>query len=134
MKQLDLTDSDYDRVMLLARAWQISGGEVVRRLLDDFVSADRSAATIGDQGPVENSVAIYADYGGTRIEAVYYEATKRVDITSGVLAGTSYKSPSGAAMGVVQALNPNVHNNRNGWSFWFIAENGKALQTIRPSG
>lgn len=131
MKQLDLTDSDYDRVMLLARAWQISGGEAVRRLLDDFVN------TVGAQGavvqkPADDGVPIYADYGGERVEAIYHKATKRVDITSGVLAGHSYKSPSGAAMGVVQALNPNVHNNRNGWSFWFIAENGEALQTIRP--
>ncbi|WP_020664627.1 hypothetical protein [Amycolatopsis benzoatilytica] len=131
MKQLDLTDGDYGRVMLLARAWQISGGEVVRRLLDDFVNTAGPAAETG-QRPANDGVPIYAEYGGARVEAIYYKGTKRVDITSGVLAGRSYKSPSGAAMGVVQALNPNVHNNRNGWSFWFIAESGEALQTIRP--
>ncbi|MGW7531686.1 hypothetical protein [Amycolatopsis sp. NPDC054798] len=131
MKQLNLADSDYNRVMLLARAWKISGGEAVRRLLDDFVSVDGTAAA-GSEQPADDGVPIYADYGGVRVEAIYHKATKRVDITSGVLAGHSYKSPSGAAMGVVQALNPNVHNNRNGWSFWFIAKNGEALQTIRP--
>jgi hypothetical protein len=56
-----------------------------------------------------------------------------VDITNGVLNGRSYRSPSGAAIGVVQALNPEVHPNRNGWNFWFIAENGKTLATIRPN-
>ncbi|SFQ17694.1 hypothetical protein [Amycolatopsis rubida] len=130
MNQLDLADSDYDRVMLLARAWQVSGGEAVRRLLDHFVREVGTPAA--GQEPADDGVPIYADYGGERVEARYHKATKRVDITSGVLAGRSYKSPSGAAMGVVQALNPNVHNNRNGWSFWFIAENGEALQTIRP--
>jgi hypothetical protein len=77
-------------------------------------------------------VAIFADYEGNHVDAIYHRATKRVDITSGVLRGRSYRSPSGAAIGVVQAHNPTVQPNRNGWSFWFIAENGQALQTIRP--
>ncbi|GAA4536701.1 hypothetical protein [Amycolatopsis samaneae] len=130
MRTLELADGDHERVMLLARAWQISGGEVVRRLLDDF--AQGSGTTSGPSRPPSDGVPIYADYEGNHIEGVYHKATKRVDITSGVLSGGSYKSPSGAAMAVVQAHNPNVHANRNGWSFWFIAENGAALQTIRP--
>ncbi|WIY05507.1 hypothetical protein QRX60_17260 [Amycolatopsis mongoliensis] len=68
--------------MLLARAWHISAGEVVRRLLDNFVKQ--------------------------HIEATFNPDTKRVAITTGELAGRSYKSPSGAAIGVVQALNPHV--------------------------
>lgn len=117
--------------MLLARAWQVSGGEAVRRLLDDFVKVDEKVTTAsGSETPTEG-VYIYADYEGNHVKGVYHGATKRVDVTSGVLKGRSYKSPSGAAMAVVQAYNPNVHANRNGWSFWFIAENGAALQTIR---
>ncbi|WP_414939916.1 hypothetical protein [Amycolatopsis sp. cmx-11-51] len=104
----------------------------MRRLLDDFVKLDEpdKSATASTQQP-DNGVPIYADYEGNHVEAIYHQATKRVEITSGVLRGHSYKSPSGAAIGVVQAYNPNVHPNRNGWSFWFITENGEALQTIR---
>lgn len=62
---------------------------------------------------------------------MYFPETKRVEITSGVLAHRSYKSPSGAAVGVVQAYNPSVNPNRNGWSFWFVADSDLALQTMR---
>jgi hypothetical protein len=127
---IELTDSDHERVMLLARAWQISGGEVVRRLLDDFVKVDDTVT--GHQKPPDDAVQVYADYEGNHIEAIYRTTTKRIDIISGVLKGRSYKSPSGAAIAVVQAHNPAVHPNRNGWSFWFVTETGQALQTIRP--
>jgi hypothetical protein len=128
LKHIALTDSDYERVVLLARAWEISEGEVVRRLLDRFVTAGDDT---DEESAPDDAVPIYADYEGTRVEALYHPTTKRVEITSGVLKSRSYKSPSGAAIGVVQALNPNVHPNRNGWSFWFVAENGQTLQTIR---
>jgi hypothetical protein len=128
VKHIELTERDHERVVLLARAWEISEGEVVRRLLDRFVDTGTGPAEENDDA---DAVRIYADYEGTHVEAVYHPATKRVEITNGVLRGRSYRSPSGAAIGVVQALNPNVHPNRNGWSFWFIAENGQALQTIR---
>lgn len=128
LKHIELTDRDHDRVVLLARAWEISEGEVVRRLLDRFVAMDDDAK---ENEPFE-AVPIHADYEGTHIEAIYHPGSKRVEITNGLLRGRSYKSPSGAAIGVVQALNPNVHPNRNGWSFWFITENRQALQTIRP--
>lgn len=129
MRSIHLPDHDYERVALLARAWEISEGEVVRRLLDRFLQPSPPAAT-GD-APAADTVAIYADYEGQHIEAIFHRATKRVDITDGVLAGRSFKSPSGAAIGVVRALNPNVHPNRNGWSFWFLKANGEALQSMR---
>jgi hypothetical protein len=130
VRKLELTDRDHERVMLLARAWQISGGEVVRRLLDDFARPDD--ATTEYEQPPDDGVQIYADYEGNHIEAIYYAATRRVDIVSGVLNGRSYRSPSGAAIAVVQAHNPTVHPNRNGWTFWFITKTGQALQAIRP--
>jgi hypothetical protein len=130
MRMIELADRDHERVVLLARAWQISDGEVVRRLLDTFVKPADENKNSGPES-LDDEVSIYADYEGNHIDAIYHKATKRVDVTSGVLRGRSYKSPSGAAIGVVQAHNPNVHPNRNGWSFWFIAESGKTLQTIR---
>ncbi|MFC9251206.1 hypothetical protein [Amycolatopsis thailandensis] len=131
VKMIQLTDRDYEQVRLLARAWEISDGEVVRRLLDDFAKPGPGALPDGLPA-TSDDVPIYADYEGTHIEAIYHTTTKRVDITNGMLGGQSYKSPSGAAMAVVKAYNPKVHPNRNGWDFWFITKNNEALQTIRP--
>jgi hypothetical protein len=71
-------------------------------------------------------------YEGQRIDAIYHTRTKRVDAGTGVLAGQSFKSPSGAAMAIVRALNPKVHPNRNGWTFWTITQTGKTLEAIKP--
>ena len=128
MKLVEVADRHPDRNVLLARAWQATEGEVVRRLLDEFAKPSHSTPASNN---ALDGVPIYADYEGTHVEAIYYPSTKRVDITSGVLSGRSYRSPSGAAIGVVQALNPQVHPNRNGWSFWFLSATGQALQSIR---
>lgn len=129
MKTIAVADAVYERVQLLARAWQISTGEVVGRLLDEFLADE--ARPDGTDSP-DDRVPIHAVYDGNRIDGIYRVTTKRVDITSGVLSGRSYKSPSGAAIAVVQAHNPSVHPNRNGWSFWTITESGEMLQSIRP--
>lgn len=128
MSLVDLDEDVYRQVVLLARAWTTSESEVVRRLLDSFAMRGDADAPAKASA---RAVSIYADYEGQHIEASYDPASRRVGIVSGPLAGRSFKSPSGAAIAVVQALNPNVHPNRNGWSFWFLSENGKALQTIR---
>jgi hypothetical protein len=129
MKAVSVPDPDYDRITLLARAWEVSEGEVVRRLLDRFLEPSPPAAAIDSRAGDE--VAIYADYKGQHIDAVFHRTTKRVDITTGALAGRSYKSPSGAAIGIVQALNPSVHPNRNGWLFWFLKANGETLRSLK---
>ncbi|RAS60688.1 hypothetical protein C8D87_111107 [Lentzea atacamensis] len=129
MERLELDQDVHQQVRLLARAWSVTESEVIRRLVNAFVNQDAVAAPAA---PVE-PVAIYADYEGHHVEAEFHPATRRVSITSGSLTGRSFKSPSGAAIAVVQALNPSVHPNRNGWSFWFIQETGRALQSIRSS-
>jgi hypothetical protein len=53
-----------------------------------------------------------------------------VSIPSGPGRG-EYDTPSGAAVGVVKALNPHVNPNRNGWSFWTVTATGNLLQSIR---
>lgn len=129
VKTIKVTDGDHDRLALLSRAWKLPEGEVVRRLLDEFAGATTSAAgAFREEG---DRVAIYADYEGHLIEAVFHRKTKRVDITSGVLAGCSYRSPSGAAAGVVKMINANVNPNRNGWLFWFLQGSRDMLQTVR---
>jgi len=124
-----VTDGVHREVGLLALAWNISEGEVIRRLLDEYAKlADRPS---GHDGPGQNTVRIHSVYAGQRVEAIYHRDTKRVDITSGVLMGQSYNRPSGAAIAVVQALKPGINPSRNGWSFWVVSDTGKLLQSIR---
>jgi hypothetical protein len=132
MRSILVTDGVHDRIALLGRAWGYNDGEVVRRLLDEFSSSDRRSGDTDDSDAHDDGVPVHAVYEGNRIEGVFQPSTKRLEITTGVLAGRSFKSPSGAAIAVVQAHNPEVHPNRNGWSFWMVTESGKWLQSIRP--
>jgi hypothetical protein len=57
-----------------------------------------------------------------------------VEILDGPLAGKSFKTPTGAARAVVHRYNPDVNDNRNGWLFWWLEQDGPRvwLQSIRP--
>lgn len=82
----------------------------------------------------ERRVGVYVDYEGHRTRGNYDRDTKRIDITSGPLAGQSFKTPTGAARAVVAYYKPDVNPNRNGWSFWLLDDgSGGLLQTIRHS-
>ncbi|MGF7239465.1 MAG: hypothetical protein ACQSGP_31590 [Frankia sp.] len=79
-------------------------------------------------------VIVYADYEGHRTHGHYDGSTTRIDITSGALAGRSFKTPTGAARAVVAHYKPGVSPNRNGWSFWVLDDgSGRFLQSIRGS-
>ncbi|MFJ6217015.1 hypothetical protein ACIQGZ_27340 [Streptomyces sp. NPDC092296] len=125
-KTVDLPESTYLQVNLLALAWGVSDAEAVRRLLEHF---QRSSGH-GNAERREGVVAVHAVYEGERTDALYDPATKSVSIAAGPAQG-KYRSPSGAAVAVLQAANPTVNPNRNGWSFWVISETGALLQSIR---
>jgi hypothetical protein len=126
MQQLAVTDEVYEQITLLARAWSISANEVIARLLRDFreIQAERAPAK-------PEQVAVHAIYAGTRTEGLYDPAAQSLTITTGPLAGRAFSKPSGAAVALVAALRPDVHPNRNGWSFWVDSRSGKRLQAIR---
>jgi hypothetical protein len=117
---------DLRRLTLLARAWHVDLPNALRRVLDEFEGSGQEAA-----GTSAARVAIHAVYDGRRIDAMFDPASERVDITSGDLAGRSYRTPSGAAVEVVRTSNRSVNPNRNGWSFWTVSETGELLQTLR---
>jgi hypothetical protein len=119
------------KVQLLSRAWGVTAGEVVARLVENFASA--AAPEAPQSGSTGNGVPIYVVYESTRVDAIFDPPTKAVTILSGKLTGKTYASPSGAAVAVVAAYNPTINPNRNGWVFWFLAENGALLQSIRKS-
>ncbi len=77
------------------------------------------------------TVSVRAFYEGVWTEGVFEIDSQRLSITSGELEGQMFKSPSGAAMEVVRLLNPTVHPNRNGWTFWTTADSGQLLESLR---
>ena len=125
----DIPNDAFITVQALARAWKISDGQVVARLVEHFAEQPTEEQPRTEARGV--GVPIYVVYDATRIDATFDPATKSVTILSGKLKGKVYGSPSGAAVAVVSAYNPSVNPNRNGWSFWFLGENGELLQTVR---
>jgi hypothetical protein len=126
--QMTVADDVYEQVALLARAWDLVPSDVIRRLLAEF-----SSGTHGDTASPTHEVAVHAIYAGVRTDGRYDPATGTLTITTGALAGRTYKSPSGAAVALVAALKPTVHPNRNGWWFWVQSDSGELLKTLRGS-
>lgn len=131
----ETVDVDAQTYQSLEFAAHISGctaGEVVARLVAQasIPPATRREETEHTEKGLQ--VAVYADYEGHRTHGKYDPKTTRIDITSGPLAGRSFKTPTGAARAVVAYYKPDVSPNRNGWSFWTIDDgSGKFLQNIR---
>jgi hypothetical protein len=110
-----------------------SAGEVVASLV---AAASMPAPARGETEHRESAdrLAVFADYEGHRTQGNYDPKTTRIDITSGPLAGRSFKSPTGAARAVVAHYKPGVSPNRNGWSFWTLDDgSGRFLQSIRKT-
>ncbi|HWG99096.1 MAG TPA: hypothetical protein VNV66_07170 [Pilimelia sp.] len=110
----------------LAFAAQLAGvskGAVIAQMIERMRAAEPS------ERPTE--LMIYADYAGHRTHGVFVPGPGRVEITSGPLAGSSYKTPSEAARAVVAQYNPTVSPHRNGWTFWSLESSGQPLQTVR---
>ncbi|MFG3095581.1 hypothetical protein [Streptomyces sp. NPDC048202] len=124
---ISVDDATFAQILLLARAWDVSPGEAVRKLIEHF---QRPVPTTRAESGDESGVSVHALYGGIRVEGVYDPSTQTLTVTDGPGAG-HYRSPSGAASAVLQAVNPLVKPNRNGWSFWTVTETGKLLQTLR---
>ena len=123
-------DEDTKRTVAFAALMaSLSESEIIRRLIASTTLADDVRSL-----PPDQSTAIYADYEGHRVHARYL-APARVEITDGPLAGRSFKTPTGAARAVIRLFNPDINDNRNGWTFWQIdGESGarRSLQSIRP--
>lgn len=129
MANIEVDDFTKHTVAFAARMANLSEAAIIRRLIADLVLTDETPPQTTGQG-----IAVYADYDGHRVHARYIDPT-RVEIIDGALAGQSFKSPTGAARAVIRHYNPDVNDNRNGWSFWQIDDDSgtkRSLQTIRP--
>ena len=128
VKQLEIADDVHEQVSLLARAWNASASDALRRLLAEFRGMGEPSAS-----PVlaAEQEAVHAIYRGTRTDGLYDRVSQSLTITTGPLTGRSFSKPSGASVALVQVYSPDVNPNRNGWSFWVVSKTGKRLQTIR---
>ncbi|RJQ83749.1 hypothetical protein [Amycolatopsis panacis] len=124
-RTIEVSDETLARVRLLQSAWQASADAVIDRLLNAFMQFDAAEP---------DRLEVHATYDGNLVKGSFDVRTRHLTITEGPLAGQSFKSPSGAAMALVRHLNPEVHNNRNGWTFWTITGTGHPLQTVRSDG
>jgi hypothetical protein len=126
-------DDHTDRVIeFAARMANITKGEVVARLVEQ-ASVPAVAPPTAEASGASDVINVHADYTGHRTQGTYDPVTTRIDITSGPLAGRSFKTPTGAARAVVAQYNPEVSPSRNGWTFWILSDgSGRLLQHIRP--
>jgi hypothetical protein len=128
---IEVDDQTYRSLEFAARMAKTTAGDVVALLVAQASMPEPpSAATDAEETP--RTVKVYADYDGHRTHGAFDPTTSRIDITSGPLAGRSFKTPTGAARAVVAHYNPGVNPNRNGWSFWMRDDgSGATVQTIR---
>jgi hypothetical protein len=128
---IEVDEQTYRSLEFAARISNITSGEVVARLVKAASIPQTAAATPTTPG-TRGKVAVYGDYEGHRTHGSYDRDTSRIDISSGPLAGQSFKTPTGAARAVVSHYKPDVSPNRNGWSFWVLDDgSGRFLQSIR---
>jgi hypothetical protein len=129
MVTIDVSEAVAVKIKLLAKAWRVSPGVAVQRLVEDFES-DLDA--VGDDAfSAGGRVNVHSDYQGTRTAGIYDRADRSLLITSGACEGERFSTPSAAAIAVVSKLNPGVNPSRNGWAFWVVDETGQRLQSVR---
>lgn len=130
---IEVDDHTYRSLEFAARVANTTAGEVVARLVAQ-ASMPASVPPAADASGASSVIKVYADYDGHRTQGTYDPDTTRIDITSGPLAGRSFKTPTGAARAVVAHYKPGISPNRNGWSFWTLDDgSGRLLQRIRHS-
>ena len=130
MATIEVDEDTKRTVSFAARMANLSESAIIRRLI-----ATSTLAGSERPQPTDGGVAIYADYEGHRVHARYFEPA-RVEITDGPLEGQSFKTPTGAARAVIRHYNPDINDNRNGWTFWQLDDDSgvrRSLQSIRPT-
>lgn len=130
---IEVDEQTHRSLEFAARISNTSAGEVVARLVA-AASMPEQTPSATERSETSTGVAVYAVYDGHRTHASYHSDTTRIDVTSGPLAGRSFKTPTGAARAVVAHYKPGISPNRNGWSFWTLDDgSGQLLQAIRRS-
>lgn len=128
MPTVEVGDSTYGALRIAANAAGVSVADVI----------DLALRALADTDPRPPSdpwaeVGIHAEYLGTRVEARFLPATRRVVITTGPLADTTYATPSAAAGAVVAHHGRRTDTRTNGWRFWRVTDTGAYIETVRAN-
>jgi hypothetical protein len=82
MIKVEVTLSDYRRLMLLARAWTTTPGDAVSRLLDHF------EGELPEPTPSPDTrIPLHAIDAGQRVDGLFDRRNERLEITTGPLPG-----------------------------------------------
>lgn len=116
-KSIEIDEHTHLAIEFAAAMGKTTPGEIVARLV----------AAAGMPKPASTptaavTISVFADYAGHRTHGQYDPVTTRIDITTGPLAGSSYKSPSAAAGAVIHHFNPAVNPSRSGPAMWRLAD------------
>lgn len=131
MYSIQVSERTFSTLQVAARVTGMSPGAIVDRLV---MESERAPAVEVLPEDDSDGVAVYCDYNGERFQGVFHQKTRRINITTGRLTGSKFKSPSAAARAVVASEKPEVNSNRNGWRFWILDDgSGRLLETIRDS-
>ncbi|GGJ75139.1 hypothetical protein GCM10010123_01370 [Pilimelia anulata] len=128
MDQIEVNDKVMRELTLIARAAGISHAEAIALLIEEF---HRTSKPDAERQRTESGIPVHAVYQGQRVDGVFNATTGGLTVTSPPLAGSWFRSPSGAAKAVVAALKPGVTPNRSGYDFWFVDSTGKTLASVR---
>jgi hypothetical protein len=127
---IEIEDRTRDMVRFAARVAGLTDSDVVARAVEAYCGP--GDAEPGSRRDPWTEVAVYARYQGTRVDGRFLPATRRLAVTTEPLAGSHFRSPSGAAAAVVQAVNPRRQTiHTNGWTFWRVVTTDAPLLTLR---
>jgi hypothetical protein len=138
LPKIEISSETFARLKFAARISGCTEGEIVDRLVGDE-GAPQKAPTAREPRPEPRprEVAVHVVYRGERVEGFFDPVTTIVRIASGPtrLENRAFRSPSQAAIEVVQTLNPTRERpETNGWKFWVVTETGRTIQSIREAG
>ncbi|MFI0796750.1 hypothetical protein ACH4OY_29295 [Micromonospora rubida] len=131
MPAIDIDDATDRYLAFAAGIAGLTKGQVVARLVAQAQAAAQASVEPDTVDREPAAVRIYADYAGHRTYGAFVPGPGRIDITSGALAGRSFRTPSEAAREIVKHYNPEVSPHRNGWSFFYLVATGAPLQSLR---
>jgi hypothetical protein len=149
MKQVEIADATYDRLVVAARLMDRTVGEVVAQLVDRLTSeaparSDQPGATVtstrdavthdplAESGPGSEWIPVFKVYKGHRLDGTFNRSTHEVRLSTEPWTNKTFPSPTAAAIAVVLHLSGDVREspNTNGRKFWKVVATGKNLHSL----
>ncbi|NPD04515.1 hypothetical protein HN031_07435 [Nocardioides sp. zg-1308] len=151
MRQVEIDDATYDRLVVAARLMDRTVGEVVARLVDRLASDAAPSVPVPNQAatavsksstytpparattdPTVEWIPVYKVYKAHRIDGTFNPRNHEVRLSTEPWVNKTFSSPTAAAVAVVEHVSGDVREspNTNGRKFWKVADTGKNLHSI----